>query len=105
LIEKLGSKGACPHGNQIDKSAGERRRLGLRQLWDATPGSSVRIDSVYERDRRLLEYFDSLGIRPGVELKVVNHNYDGTVALQLKKTPLIIGESAASKIWVSEIPH
>ena len=69
LIEKLGPNGACPHGNQINKSAAERRQAGLQQLWEATPGSSIRVDSMYERDRRLLEYFDGLGIRPGVELE------------------------------------
>ena len=56
-----------------------------------------------ERDRRLLEYFDGLGIRPGVDLKVLSRNYDGTLTLRLKKTSLSLGEAAASKVWVSRI--
>jgi hypothetical protein len=91
-----------PHGNQINKSAAERRRLGLEQLWEAPPGSSVRIDSMHERDRKLLEYFDSLGIRPGTQLKIVNRNYDGTVSLLLGEKSVNLGEAAARKVWVSQ---
>ena len=100
LIEKLGRDGACPHGNQINKSADERRRLGLRQLWEAEPGSSVRVDSMHERDRKLLEYFDHLGIRPGVQMHVSRRNYDGTLSLRLGRKPISLGESAAKKLWV-----
>jgi DtxR family Mn-dependent transcriptional regulator len=101
LVEKLGSNGACPHGNPISKNSVERRKLGLQQLWEATPGSSFRVDSMYERDRKLLEYFDGLGIRPGVDLKVLSRNYDGTLTLRLEKTTISLGEAAATKIWVS----
>jgi DtxR family Mn-dependent transcriptional regulator len=102
LIERLGPNGSCPHGNQINKSAAERRKRGLQQLWEAAPGSSVRIDSMDERDQKLLEYFDRLGIRPGVALKVQSRNYDRTLTLFLRKTSLNLGESAARKLWVAE---
>ena len=101
LIEKLGRNGACPHGNQINKSAAERRKLGLRQLWEAAPGSSVRVDSMHERDRKLLEYFDHLGIRPGVQIHVSRRNYDGTLSMRLGRKSISLGESAARKLWVS----
>ena len=101
LIEKLGPDGVCPHGNQINKSAAERRRLGLSQLWEAAPGSSVRVDSMHERDRKLLEYFDQLGLRPGVQIQVGSRNYDGTVSLRIGKKSVNLGESAAQRIWVS----
>jgi len=102
LIEKLGMNHACPHGNQIDKSAAEKNKLGLRLLWEAAPGSSVRIESMYERDRQLLEYFDSLGIRPGVDLEVLGRNYDGTLTLRWGENSLNLGESAARRVWVSD---
>ena len=103
LIEKLGADKPCPHGNQINKSPGERRKSGLQLLWEASPGSVVRVDSVDERDSRLLEYFDGLGIRPGVQLKVVCPNYDGTLGLFLNEKPTNLAEAAARKIWVLEI--
>ncbi len=103
LIEKLGTDKPCPHGNQIKKSPDERRKSGLQLLWEASPGSAVRVDSVDERDSRLLEYFDGLGIRPGVQLKVASANYDGTLGLQLGGKPTNLAESAAKKIWVMAI--
>jgi len=102
LTERLGADGLCPYGNQVDESAAERRKLGLRQLWEVTPGSPVRVASMHERDRQLLEYFDRLGIRPGVPLKVLSHNYDGTVTLRLKKRLINLGEGAARRVWVSK---
>ena len=101
LIEKLGGDGPCPHGNQINKSATERRKLGQQQLWEASPGSLVRVDSMHERDRKLLEYFEGLGIRPGVQLEVLSRNCDGTISLRLNDKPTNLGEAAARQIWVS----
>ncbi|HEX5411106.1 MAG TPA: metal-dependent transcriptional regulator [Terriglobia bacterium] len=103
LIEKLGRDGVCPHGNQINKSARERRKLGLQQLWEAQPGSSVRVDSMHERDRKLLEYFDQLGIRPGVRIQISSRNYDGTLTLRLGRKSVSLGEFAARKLWVSAL--
>jgi DtxR family transcriptional regulator, iron-dependent repressor len=103
LIAKLGRDGACPHGNQINKSADERRKLGLRQLWEAVPGTMVRVDSMHERDRKLLEYLDHLGILPGVQLQVSRRNYDGTVSLRLGRKFISLGEPAARKLWVSAV--
>lgn len=103
LIEKLGGTGACPHGNQINKSVQERRRLGFFPLWEAMPGSAVCVQSMYERDRALLEYFDRLGIRPGVKLKVHGRNVDGTLSLRIKKGAINLGEAAAARIWVTHV--
>jgi DtxR family transcriptional regulator, Mn-dependent transcriptional regulator len=102
LTEKFGSDGPCPHGNQINKSAAERRRLGQQPLWDVPQASTVKIDSMHERDRQLLEYFDSLGIRPGVQVKILSRNYDGTLTLRLGDHPFNLGETAARKLWVSK---
>jgi DtxR family transcriptional regulator, iron-dependent repressor len=105
LIERLGRDGACPHGNQINKSATERRKLGLQLLWEAAPDSSARIDSMHERDRQLLEYFNGLGIRPRLQLRVLSRNYDGTLTLRVGNKAINLGEAAARRIWVSEIPN
>jgi DtxR family Mn-dependent transcriptional regulator len=101
LIAKLGAGGRCPHGSPINKSAAELRKGGLQLLWEAAPGTTVQVQSMHERDRRLLEYFDGLGIRPGVHLQVVDRNYDGTLSLRLGKKPTILGEAAARQVWVS----
>jgi hypothetical protein len=81
----------------------ERHKRGLQQLWDAAPGALVRVDSMHERDRQLLEYFDQLGVRPGVLLKILGRNYDGTVSLELGGHTTNLGEAAAKKVWVSTV--
>ena len=101
LIAMLGASGRCPHGNLMDKSAAQSRKMGLQLLWEVSPGAHVRVDSMHERDRKLLEYFDGLGIRPGVQVKVLKQNYDGTLSLRLGKRSIILGEAAARRIWVS----
>jgi DtxR family Mn-dependent transcriptional regulator len=101
LIAMLGASSRCPHGNRLNKNAPELRKLGLQLLWEAPPGARVKIDSMHERDRKLLEYFDALGIRPGIHAKVLERNYDGTLSLRLGKKPTILGEAAARRVWVS----
>jgi DtxR family Mn-dependent transcriptional regulator len=101
LIAMLGAGGRCPHGNQLNQSAPELRKQGLQLLWESPPGARVTIDSMHERDRKLLEYFDALGIRPGVRAKVIDRNYDGTLSLRLGKETIMLGEGAARKVWVS----
>lgn len=102
LIEKLGRDGACPHGNQINKSGDERRKFGLQLLWEAAPGIPAKVECMHERDPRLLEYFDRLGLRPGVHLKIISRNYDGTLTLRLGRQAITLGERAARRIWISQ---
>jgi len=104
LAERLGHKDTCPHGNGLTlRSTAERRKRGLRLLAEAEPGSKWTVASVYERDRKLLEFFDKEGIRPGVRIGVDARNYDGTVSLSLNKRQIRLGIPAAEKIWVSKL--
>ena len=104
LIEKLGHKATCPHGNGLAlRSPAERRKRGLRLLSEAEPGARYAVASVYERDRKLLEFFDQEGIRPGVSFSVQARNYDGTVSLRVGKRAIRLGIAAAEKIWLSEL--
>jgi DtxR family Mn-dependent transcriptional regulator len=101
LIARLGAVGRCPHGNQINESPAERRKQGLQTMWEAPPGVALRVEGMHERDRKLLEYFDGLGIRPNVHVKVIRQNYDGTLSLHLGGKAISLGEAAAKKVWVS----
>ncbi|HMF91339.1 MAG TPA: metal-dependent transcriptional regulator [Candidatus Angelobacter sp.] len=103
LVAKLGHKDRCPHGNSLKlQSPAERRRRGLILLSEAREGSKYQVDSLYERDRKLLEFFESEGIRPGVFLTVKSRNYDGTVSLAVSRKTSRIGGPAAERIWVRD---
>jgi DtxR family Mn-dependent transcriptional regulator len=99
LIDRLGTGRECPHGNQVGMdSPGERRRRGLKPLDEALPGDRLAVVSVFERDRKLLEYLDGSGIRPGVELEV--SRADGEIELRTAGRTVRLERAAASKVWV-----
>jgi DtxR family transcriptional regulator, Mn-dependent transcriptional regulator len=102
LIDRLGRDGRCPHGNDIRADTpADRRKRGWTTLSEHKPGGKAVIVSVFERDRRLLEHFDRLGIRPGVTLTVISHNSDDTLTLQVESGRVPLGRSGAEKVWVA----
>ena len=103
LVEKLGNKDICPHGNSLAlRSPEARRKKGQRLLSEAEEGFQYRVASVYERDRKLLDFFEGEGIRPGTRLTVQSRNYDGTVSLAVEKRTIRLGAPAAERIWVEK---
>ncbi len=104
LQEKLGNREACPHGNRVGTDRPrDRRDRGWIPLEEAETGQSVRVMSVFERDRQLLEYLDGLGIRPGVIFEVVAKNYDETMTLEVGERPVQLGKAAAIRLWVEPV--
>ena len=104
LVETLGENDVCPHGNSLAlRSPSERRKKGQCLLSEAEEGFQYRVASVYERDRKLLDFFEGEGIRPGTKLAVQGRNYDGTVALVVEKRTTRLGAPAAERIWVVKL--
>ncbi|HXP17222.1 MAG TPA: metal-dependent transcriptional regulator [Terriglobales bacterium] len=104
LLAKLGRGGACPHGHLSElESPVSRRRRGLRLLSEAETGKTYQVSGIYERDRNLLEFLEARGIRPGAELRLVERNYDKTLSIRSSDGTIILGRSAADKIWVSRL--
>ena len=102
LIERLGVDGRCPHGNDIrDDTTSERRKRGWIPLTEHKPGRPATVVSVFERDRRLLEHFDKLGVRPGVVLTVLAHNSDDTLTLHVEDGQVPLGRAGADRVWVA----
>ena len=98
LIDKLGTARECPHGNVVGMdSPGERRKRGLKPLDEARRGDRLVVISVFERDRKLLEYLDGAGIRPGVRVEIAA--VDGDVELIAAGRTVRLERSAAGKVW------
>src|SRR5436305_2191909 len=92
LLAKLGSSGACPHGNLSEvESSSSRRKRGLVLLAEAKIGTNYTVSGIYERDRGLLEFLEHRGIRPGAKLKVIERNYDQTVSLTTSERTISLG--------------
>jgi DtxR family Mn-dependent transcriptional regulator len=101
LQDKLGSEDvACPHGNRVTFDTPEdRRKRGWKTLDEFKEDSTVTVVSVYERDRKLLEYLDDLGVRPNANLNVISKNYDDTITLRIGQRSVPLGRAAASRVW------
>ena len=102
LARKLGRSGPCPHGNSATPEHPKaKRKRGLLPLSETQPGARYEVQSVYERDRKLLEFLEQKGIRPGTGLNVQARNYDGTLSLAIAGKTTDLGGPAAEKIWVA----
>jgi len=102
LLAKLGSAGACPHGNLSEmESSASRRRRGLVLLADAALETSYTVSGIYERDRGLLEFLEHRGIRPGAKLKVQERNYDQTLTIATPQGTISLGPAASEKVWLT----
>ena len=101
LLEKLGEKGTCPHGNAVlPESPARRTRRGLLTLADSAENSEYIVASLYERDPKLLLFLHETGIEPGGRVRVLKKNYDQTLAIETPGGHFTLGSPAAEKIWV-----
>jgi DtxR family Mn-dependent transcriptional regulator len=99
LVEKLGTEAPCPHGNVVGTdSPRDRRKRGLKLLEEAHAAEHVTVVSVFERDRKLLEYLDRLGVRPGVQVEV--RPSSGGLELRAAGRAIRLTHAAASRVWV-----
>ena len=102
LVKRLGRRRPCPHGNGfLPETPARRRRRGLEPLAEAEVGGSYRVNSTYERDRRLLEFLEDRGIRPGARLRVLARNYDQTVTLHTSAGTVTLGGPATVHVWLA----
>jgi len=101
LLEKLGTGEACPHGNRVERDTPmDRRNRGWKPLDEAPSQTEATVVSVFERDRRLLEYLNGIGIHPGAVVRMMASNYDETLSLRIGDKTVQLGRSAAAKVWV-----
>jgi DtxR family transcriptional regulator, Mn-dependent transcriptional regulator len=102
LLAKLGSSGACPHGNLSEvESSSSRRKRGLVLLAEAQIGTRYVVSGIYERDRGLLQFLEHRGVRPGAKLKVIERNYDQTVSLITSERTISLGPAASERVWLT----
>jgi len=101
LIEKLGEKGTCPHGNAVlPDSPAQRKKRGMISLSEAAEKTDYIVSSLYERDPKLLLFLHGLGIGPQARVRLVARNYDETVTVETRLGTSTLGKPAAEKVWV-----
>ena len=103
LLAKLGSEGACPHGNLSEVEGSTSRRRGLVLLADAELDNTYTVSGIYERDRQLLEFLEHRGVRPGAKLRLLERNYDQTLTLSTPAGTVSLGPAASERVWLSPV--
>jgi hypothetical protein len=69
-------------------------------LADAQIDGIYTVSGIYERDRRLLEFLEHRGIRPGAKLRLVERNYDQTLTLSTPSGTVSLGPAASERVWL-----
>ena len=101
LASALGYPKTNPFGQPIPGYSSDLNPPPMKALIQTQEGESTVVERVPEEDRRLLEYFDNSGIRPGAELTVVElAPFKGTVTLLLGGEEVVLGTEVAEKVLV-----
>jgi DtxR family Mn-dependent transcriptional regulator len=107
LSALLGNPATCPHGSPIPGGGLPREPRG-KPLDQAAEGARVVIERITEQgedDMRLLEFFWTHGLKPGVALTVKEHAlYRGTVTVEAADREATMGFETAAQILVLPVP-
>lgn len=100
LFEVLGRPATCPHGFPIPDESGERVPQ-LASLDELAVGQSGVVALSGSTDPEIVEFLETLGIRPGAHVEVVaKHPFDGPVVVRVDGEDQTVGERLATQIFV-----
>ncbi|MGB9834185.1 MAG: metal-dependent transcriptional regulator [bacterium] len=101
LAATLGNPSTCPHGNPIPGES-EKRSQEI-SLADLPRGKKGIISRIIDEEREFLRYLASLGILPGVEIKVEEiAPFGGTRLVSIGKSRYSISDEISRKIMVEK---
>jgi len=100
LFIALDRPSTCPHGFPIPApEVGDIPRLP--RLYELEPGDVAVVAVPGSTDVEVVEFLDTLGLRPGVEVEVrEKHPFDGPMVLRVGGHDRTVSEKVASQIYV-----
>ncbi len=105
LYVALDRPSSCPHGFPIPApEVGEIP--DLPPLYDLEPGEMAVVAVPGSTDPEVVQFLETLGLRPGVRLEVrERHPFDGPIVVRVDGKDRVLGEKVAHQIYVrKEIP-
>jgi DtxR family transcriptional regulator, Mn-dependent transcriptional regulator len=100
LYEKLGRPATCPHGFPIPDSSTDRI-LQMPSLDEMAVGDAGVVALSGSTDQEILDFLETLGIRPGTQIEVVaKHPFDGPIVVLVEGQEQTVGERLAERIFV-----
>lgn len=92
MAAALGHPEVDPHGDPIPSADGSIHELSCTPLSDISVGETVDLHRVYESQPERLRYIASLGLKPGVEVRVVDRQpFDDLVTIEVSGRRHVIG--------------
>jgi DtxR family Mn-dependent transcriptional regulator len=92
MASALGHPEVDPHGDPIPSADGSIHELACTPLSDIPVGETVEIHRVHESQPERLRYIASLGLRPGVQVTVMDRQpFDDLVTIELGGEQHVIG--------------
>jgi DtxR family transcriptional regulator, Mn-dependent transcriptional regulator len=103
IYHALGEPTHDPHGEPIPGLDGTIPTYATRALSDVPAGTETRVGRVPERDPDFLRFVVSLGLTPGVSLRVLEVNTPaGTITLKLEHATHTLGLEQARRLYVDD---
>ena len=96
----LGDPQTCPHGNPMP---GVTARP-TKPLDRVAPGSTAKVERIpdqFEHEPGFLEYLDSQGLKPGVDVQVVELRHGEPIRVVVEGTARTIRADCGQKVWVA----
>jgi DtxR family transcriptional regulator, Mn-dependent transcriptional regulator len=100
LFEVLGRPTTCPHGFPIPGQDLDRVQQ-LPSLDEMSPGQSGVVALSGSTEVEIVEFLESVGIRPGSHIEIVRkHPFDGPIVVLVEGVEQTVGERLAQRIFV-----
>lgn len=92
MATALGNPEVDPHGDPIPSADGFIQELSCTPLTDVPVGETVEIHRVHESQPERLRYIGSLGLKPGVQVTVIDRQpFDDLITLEVEGQQHVIG--------------
>lgn len=102
IAEILGDPTTDPHGHPIPAKGGTIEAAELSAVVDLEPGTAASLRRVPDGDPEVLRYLDSLGLRLGAKLEVLERApFNGPIAIRVGEKVHHLGRELAAKLFVS----
>ena len=103
IAKALGNPEIDPHGHLIPRKDGTMPERSDCSLLKVEVGANTKVSKVSDRDPEMLRYLSDIGIKPGVDLELVERGpFDGPLMLRVDgaKKILALGTRVAAEIHV-----
>jgi DtxR family transcriptional regulator, Mn-dependent transcriptional regulator len=105
IDRRLGFPARDPHGDPIPTADGTPRRPEAVPLLTADAGVALTVVRISDADPAVLRYLADRGIGLDCPLSVDEHRaFAGDVTVRVGGTPVVIGATAATAVWVAAVP-